>query len=63
MSESNPIKQQSKQGIEYLARGSYLAKAIFYGTIAYFTLELALGSRGPDPNRKQVLEQLTSNTL
>lgn len=63
MSDSNPIKQQSKHGIEYLARVSYVAKAIFYGTIAYFTLELALGSHGPDPNRKQVLEQLTSNPL
>lgn len=63
MSVSKLVTQQSKHSIEYLARGSYLAKAIFYGTIAYFTLELALGSRGPDPNRKQVLEQLTSNTL
>lgn len=57
------VKQRSRQGIEWLARGSYMAKAIFYGTIAFFTVQLALGSRGPDPSRKQVLEALTSNTL
>lgn len=56
------VKDKSLQGVEWLARGSYLAKAIFYGTIAVFTTELALGSRSPDPNRKEVLEQLTGNT-
>lgn len=63
MAVSDKVKQRSLQSIEWLARGSYLTKAIFYGSIAVFTTQFALGSRGSDPNRKEVLEQLTSTLI
>ena len=60
---SAELKRKSVQGVEWLARGSYVAKAVFYGAIALFTIEFAFGSRGADPSRKEVLEQLTGNAL
>lgn len=63
MIASEEVKDKSIRGIEWLARGSYVAKGILYGTIGVFTLEFALGSRGADPNRNEVLTQLTGNTL
>ncbi|HLL94352.1 MAG TPA: DUF1206 domain-containing protein [Spirosoma sp.] len=58
---SDKVKERSLQSVEWLARGSYIAKAILYSAIALFTVELALGARKLDPNRKEVLEQLTGN--
>ncbi|QJD80366.1 DUF1206 domain-containing protein [Spirosoma rhododendri] len=60
---ADKVKDKSIQGIEWLARGSYLAKGILYGTIGVFTLELAFGPHSADPNRKEVLTQLTGNTM
>jgi hypothetical protein len=56
-------KEKSLRSVEWLAKGSYVAKAIFYATIAVFTVTLAVGSQGPDPSRKQVLEHFASNTF
>lgn len=61
MTANEEIKRGSKRSIEWLARGSYVAKAILYVAIAVFAFEFALGSRGPDPDRKAVLEQLTGH--
>jgi hypothetical protein len=63
MITAQQAKRTSLQSVEWLARGSYVAKAIFYATIATFTMTLALGSRGPDPSRKQVLEHFAENTF
>lgn len=63
MIASQEVKDASKRGIERLAKGSYVAKAILYGAISVFALQLALKSGGPDPSRKAVLEQLTGNLL
>ena len=60
---SEKLKTTSLQGVEWLAKGSYIAKAVFYGAIALFTVEYAFGSKGADPNRKQVLEHLTGNAF
>ncbi|MCK8493521.1 MULTISPECIES: DUF1206 domain-containing protein [Spirosoma] len=59
MIATETIKQRSLQGIERLAKASYIAKAVFYGSIAVFTAKFAFGERNADPSRKQVLEQLT----
>lgn len=56
-------QHDSLRGVEWLARGSYLAKALFYGAVAVFTLEFAWGDRTADPSRKQLLEVLTTNPL
>ncbi|MDB5241758.1 MAG: hypothetical protein JWP57_2383 [Spirosoma sp.] len=58
---SDKVKQRSLKSVEWLARGSYIAKAVLYAAIALFTVEFALGSRKVDPNRKEVLEQLMGN--
>jgi hypothetical protein len=63
MIATSELKDKSIQGIEWLARGSYIAKGILYGTISLFTFEFALGSRGADPNREEVLHHLMDNTL
>ncbi|MBC3786988.1 DUF1206 domain-containing protein [Spirosoma utsteinense] len=60
---SETVKQKSLQSVEWLAKGSYIAKAIFYGTIAVFTVQFAFGAHDADPSRKEVLEQLTGNLL
>jgi hypothetical protein len=60
MIDTEKVTDRSKRGIEWLTRGSYLAKALLYGTVGLFAFNLAMGSRGPDPGRKEVLEQLTT---
>lgn len=60
---SEEVKQKSLQGVEWLARGSYIAKGIFYAAIAVFTVQFAFGSRDADPSRSEVLKQLTGNPL
>jgi hypothetical protein len=61
MIDTEKVTDRSKQGIEWLTRGSYLAKALLYAAVGLFTFKLAMGSNGPDPGRKEVLEQLTGS--
>ncbi|CCH55724.1 putative protein yxxB [Fibrisoma limi BUZ 3] len=55
------IAQRSNRAVELLARASYVAKAIFYGSIATFIFRYRAGLSAPEPNRNEVLKQLTEN--
>jgi|GEM_PF-6713257 len=42
MITTQQAKDKSLRSVEWLARGSYVAKAIFYATIALFTFTLTV---------------------
>ncbi|RIV26991.1 DUF1206 domain-containing protein [Fibrisoma montanum] len=55
------IAGQPNRTVELLARVSYVAKALFYGSIATFIFRYRTGLSAPEPNRDEVLKQLTDN--
>lgn len=61
--QATELKEKSRSTLEQIARWSYVAKAIFFASVAVFTYQLARGLGDKDPSRKQVLEEFMGNPL